>query len=358
VHVLHVEAGRHLYGGPRQVLELMTALAARGIDGTLACPAGSAIAAAAADRGLAVATHPLGGDLDLSALLFLVRLLRTGRFDLLHAHSRRGADFFAGIAAAMAGVPAVLTRRVDSPDTPWVGTLKYRAYARVVAISAAVRAQLVATGVPAERIHLIRSAVDAGARAPAWTRQRFLAEFGLAPGARVVAVVAQLIPRKGHRLLLQAWPLIRSGCPGARLLVFGTGPLEGGLVALAGATSGVHFAGFRPELRDFLGHVDVLAHPALAEGLGVCLLEAQAAGVPVVGFRSGGVPEAVADGETGLLVAPGDAAALAAAILGLLKDPDRARGMGAAGQARIRAEFSPATMAAAYAEVYAHAVRR
>ena len=81
----------------------MTALAGRGIDGTLACPAGSAIAAAAAARGLPVATHPLGGDLDLSAVLFLNGLLRTGRFDLLHAHSRRGADFFGGVAAAIAG---------------------------------------------------------------------------------------------------------------------------------------------------------------------------------------------------------------------------------------------------------------
>lgn len=335
----------------------MTALAARGIDGTLACPAGSAIAAAATDRGLPVATHPRGGDLDLSVLTFLFRLVRTGRFDLLHAHSRRGADVFGGIAAAMAGVPAVLTRRVDSPDKPVVGTLKYRSYARVVAISAVVREQLVAAGVPAERIHVIRSAIDAG-WVPTWQRERFLAEFGLEPGARVVAVVAQLIPRKGHRLLLEAWPLIRNGCPGARLLVFGTGPMEGELVALAAATSGVHVAGFRADLRDFLGHADVLVHPALAEGLGVCLLEAQAAGVPVVAFRSGGVPEAVADGETGILVAPGDARALAEAILALLKDPDRAHALGAAGQARIRAQFSPATMAAAYAEVYAHAVRR
>jgi glycosyltransferase involved in cell wall biosynthesis len=340
------------------VLELMTALADRGIDGTLACPAGSAIAAAAAGRGLAVVTHRLRGDLDLSALPFLFGLLRTARFDLLHAHSRRGADVFGGLAAAMAGVPAVLTRRVDRPEPPWLGGLKYRSYSRVVAISAAVREQLVAAGVPADRSHVIPSAIDAGASAPAWPRERFLKEFELGPGVQVVAVVAQLIPRKGHRLLLDAWPRIRSGCPDARLLVFGTGPLAGELMAQAAATSGVHFAGFRPELRDFLGHVDVLAHPALAEGLGICLLEAQAAGVPVVGFRSGGVPEAVADGETGILVPPGDAVALAGAILSLLKDPDRARGLGAAGQARIRAQFSPATMAAAYAEVYAHAVRR
>jgi glycosyltransferase involved in cell wall biosynthesis len=358
VHVLHVEAGRHLYGGARQVLELMTALAARGIGGLLACPDGSAIAAAARARGLAVATHPLGGDLDVAALGFLGGLLRQRRFDLLHAHSRRGADFFGGIAAAIAGVPAVLTRRVDNPDTPVLGTLKYRAYRQIVAVSSAVRAQLVAEGVPPERVRVIRSAVSAADCVPAWSPDRFRSEFGLQPGQPVIAVVAQLIPRKGHDLLLAAWPAIRARFPAARLLVFGTGPLEGALVARAGTSGGVHFAGFRPDLGEFLGHIDVLVHPALAEGLGLTLLEAQAAGVPVVGFRSGGIAEAVADGGTGILVPPGDSVALGDAVAGLLADPARRRSLGAAGHARIAAEFTPAAMAAAYAEVYVDALGR
>jgi glycosyltransferase involved in cell wall biosynthesis len=353
VQVLHVEAGRHLYGGARQVIELMTALAARGIGGLLACPDGSAIAAAARARGLAVATHPLGGDLDVAALAFLSGLLRQRRFDLLHAHSRRGADFFGGLAAAITGVPAVLTRRVDNPDTPVVGTLKYRAYRQIVAVSSAVRAQLLAEGVAAGRIRVIRSAVAVGDCAPVWSPGQFRREFGLEPGQPVVAVVAQLIPRKGHALLLAAWPAIHARFPGARLLVFGTGPLEADLVARAGMSGGVHFAGFRPDLRAFLGHIDVLVHPALSEGLGLTLLEAQAAGVPVVGFRSGGVAEAVADGATGILLPPGDTVALGDAVVALLADPARRRSLGAAGRARIAAEFTPAAMAAAYAEVYA-----
>jgi glycosyltransferase involved in cell wall biosynthesis len=336
----------------------MTALAARGIGGLLACPDGSAIAAAARARGLAVATHPLGGDLDVAALGFLGGILRQRRFDLLHAHSRRGADFFGGIAAAVARVPAVLTRRVDNPDTPVLGVLKYRAYRQVVAVSSAVRAQLLAEGVPPDRIRVIRSAVSVADCAPVWAADRFRGEFGLAPGEPVIAVVAQLIPRKGHELLLAAWPAIRARFPGARLLVFGTGPLEGELVARTGASGDVHFAGFRPDLREFLGHIDVLAHPALAEGLGLTLLEAQAAGVPVVGFRSGGVVEAVADGRTGILVPTGDSIALGDAVAALLADPDRRRSLGAAGRARIAAEFSPAAMAAAYAEVYADALGR
>jgi glycosyltransferase involved in cell wall biosynthesis len=221
-----------------------------------------------------------------------------------------------------------------------------------------VRAQLLAEGVPPERTRVIHSAVSLADCAPTWSPDRFRSEFRLEPGQPVVAVVAQLIPRKGHGLLLAAWPAIRARFPGARLLVFGTGPLEGELVARAGTSGGVHFAGFRRDLRAFLGHVDLLVHPALAEGLGLTLLEAQAAGVPVVGFRSGGVAEAVAQGETGILVPPGDTVALGDAVVALLDDPPRQRSLGAAGRARIASAFTPVAMAAAYAEVYADVLGR
>jgi len=357
---LHIEGGRHLYGGPRQVLLLLDGLKARGIGATLACPAESAIAAAAAAAGHDVITHPIGGDLDISAISFLTRTVQSRKPDLLHAHSRRGADFFGGLAASLARVPAVLTRRVDNPDTPVVGNLKYLAYDRVVAISDAVRRQLVSQGVPAAKLRTIRSAVDADACQPTWTREQLLAEFSLDPADRIVAVVAQLIPRKGHALLFEAWPQIIERCPRARLLVLGAGPLEAELQALADqnaeqieATAGtVTFAGFRPDLRDFLGRVDLLVHPALREALGVSLLEAQAAGVPVVAFAAGGQPEAVSDAVTGLLVAPGDVAGLAGAVATLLDDPELRAGFGARGVQRIRAEFSPDRMVDDYLVLY------
>jgi glycosyltransferase involved in cell wall biosynthesis len=362
---LHLETGRHLYGGPRQVLLLLDGLRDRGQRVTLACPADSAIAAAARDAGHTVITHPITGDLDVSAVTFLTRLVQQQKPDLLHAHSRRGADYFGGLAAVLARVPAVLTRRVDNPDTPLIGTLKYRAYDRVVAISDAVRAQLEREGVEPARLRTIRSAVDADACQPDWSRGQLLAEFGLDPAAQVVAVVAQLIPRKGHALLLDAWPLVRARCPDAQLLVLGAGPLAASLKARVAdhesLESSVTFAGFRPDLRRFLGRVDLLVHAARHEGLGVSLLEAQAAGVPVVALASGGVPEAIADGTTGLLVAPagdparneaGPAESLADAVATLLGDTDLRRQMGRAAAARMRAGFSPARMVDDYLALY------
>ncbi len=101
-----------------------------------------------------------------------------------------------------------------------------------------------------------------------------------------------------------------------------------------------------------MGCIDIFAHPALAEGLGVATLKAAAAAVPVVGFAAGGLPEAVIDGETGLLVPPEDADALAQALAALIDDPARRKALGAAGQDRMQNEFSIATMADKHVNLY------
>lgn len=357
VHILHLETGRRLYGGPRQVILLLEGLrtgvgGAGGVTVTLACPTDSAIADAARARDLPVVTCDLGGDLDLACIARLGSVIRQVQPDLVHVHSRRGADLFGGLAALLAGTPAILTRRVDNPDTPLLGTLKYRAYDRIVAISAAVLAQLRAEGVPAEKLRLVRSAVDPWACQPSWTRERFLEAFGLDGTRRVCAVVAQLIPRKGHALLLEAWPMIRNRCGDAQLLIFGTGSQEATLRERADQGGTVTFAGYRADLREFLGHVDLLIHPATQEGLGVSLLEAQAAGVAVVGFDAGGVPEAVENGVTGVLVDPGNPAALADAVIKLLDRPNVRRQLGEAGRRRVEAQFAPGVMVDAYMAIY------
>ena len=167
-----------------------------------------------------------------------------------------------------------------------------------------------------------------------------------------MAIVAQLIPRKGHALFLKAWPLIRAQCPDARLLIFGSGPLEAELKSRTGWGGTTSFCGFRADLREFLGHLDLLVHPALHEGLGVSLLEAQAAGVAIVAFAAGGVPEVVVDGETGLLAPAGAAAALAAAVIRLLGDPNLRQQLGAAGRNRVQSRFGPLQMVDSYLALY------
>jgi glycosyltransferase involved in cell wall biosynthesis len=354
MHVLHVETGRRVYGGARQALLLMRGLKARGIEGTIACPAGSAVAAEAARWRLPVRGLAMRGDLDLPLVGRLARLARELSADLVHVHSRRGGDWFGGVAARRVGIPAVLSRRVDRPEGR-IAALKYRPYARVIAISEAIRRQLERSGVASTRIVLIRSAVDAALLDPVWPRERLAREFQLDPRCQLVACVAQLIPRKGHELLFAAWREVAAACPAARLLLFGEGPLERRLrraARSAGIADSVTFAGFRADLPEFLGRLDLLAHPALAEGLGLAVLEAQAAGVPVVAFRAGGVPEIVADGRTGFLVRAGDAPALAIALTELLQNEVRRRAFGEAAWAWAAREARAGDMVEAHLTLY------
>ncbi|MEO8407840.1 MAG: glycosyltransferase, partial [Oxalobacteraceae bacterium] len=316
--VLHVEAGKHYYGGARQVAYIIEGLAARGVTNLLACPVGAEIATAVAAQ-VQVQVHQLamGGDADIGIAFRLAKLIRAERPDLVHLHSRRGADLWGGVAARMAGTPCVLSRRVDNPEARWQVALKYRLYHHVITISEGIRQVLLSEGLAPQRVSCVRSAVDATPYLATVERRAFLREFDLPAGAIVIGMVAQLIPRKGHRYLIEAVDRLRADYPDLRVLLFGKGALQAELeaaIAQRGLTGIIRLAGFRADLPQWLGGLDMLAHPAEMEGLGVSLLQASAAAVPIVTSRAGGLPEAVADGVTGLLTAPGDVAALIAAL--------------------------------------------
>jgi glycosyltransferase involved in cell wall biosynthesis len=351
-----VEAGRHLHGGARQVLYLLAALAERGFDNVLACPRGSAVAREAPGN-TRVVELPWHGEADLLAPWRLLRLVRAERPALLHAHSRRGADWFTALAAAASGVPAVVSRRVDNAESGPLVRWRYRRFDAVIAISAAIEQRVAETaGVASHRLHLVHSAVDAERYTPGGGARDWLAaEFGLDAGAPILAMVAQFIPRKGHNVLLAALPHIWQRHPQAQWLLFGEGATRAGIgaeVRARGWDTRVHLPGFRTDMARILPGVDAVVHPALTEGLGVALLEAGACGVPVIAAAAGGIPEVIIDGQTGLLVRPGDAEGLAQAVVQLLDAPPMARHLGAAARARVMAEFSIAAMADAHARLY------
>jgi glycosyltransferase involved in cell wall biosynthesis len=354
MRVLHVEAGRHLYGGAQQVVYLLRGLAARGVSNQLACPRGSAITGAAgpfAD----IHAMPMGGDLDLTLVIRLRRLIRRCRPDIVHLHSRAGADLFGGLAARLTGVPAVCSRRVDNPERRWLAALKYRLHDRVIAISDGIGQVLLASGLPPEKLRVVRSAIDCGLFEPPCERARVCTRLGAPVHSRLLGVVAQLIPRKGHRFLINALPTLIRDFPDLCMVFFGRGPEEAALraqVVAARLDDRVLFAGFRDDLPEILPCLELLVHPALMEGLGVALLQAACAGVPVVASAVGGIPEAVRDGVNGLLVPPGDTAALAAAIKQLLADPALAARLGQNGQRLVREEFSVETMVDGNLAVY------
>jgi glycosyltransferase involved in cell wall biosynthesis len=357
--IVHVEAGMHLYGGAQQVLYLLEGLRDRGCDNLLVCPTGSAIAGAARAAGVTVTELPLRGDADLVFVPRLYRLLRRQRPDLVHLHSRRGADVLGGIAARLARVPCVLSRRVDNPENAAWARVKYRLYHRVITISAGIRRVLLEAGVAPDRVVCVPSAVDPAPYAHACERTWFTTEFGLPSSARVLGVIAQLIPRKGHRHLLAALPPLLQRYPELHVLFLGQGPLHGELASSIAAPpyrDRVRLAGFRADLPRLLPCLYGVVHPAEMEGLGVSLLQAAAAGVPIVASRAGGIPEAVRDGINGLLVPPGEPAALTQSIDRLLADPVYAADLGRRGRALVHEEFSLERMIEGNRRVYAAAL--
>ena len=353
--ILHVETGRHFLGGPQQVVYLIDALNERGIENILVCPPDSGIDGVARGHGIRVQNLFCAGDLDLPFAYRLTQFIRREEPDLVHCHSRRGADMLGGLAASFADVPAIVSRRVDNTELRLVAGLRYKPFQKIIAISAAIADVLVERGIQPGRIETIRSAVDAEALAGPPDCDAFRREFGIRKDAFTLAAAGQLIPRKGHRFLLQALADLKARYPRLRLVIFGEGYLGNPLreqAASLGLGGVVQFAGFREDLDDFIGCFDLFVHPASAEGLGVAVLKASAAGVAVVGCDAGGLREAVVDGETGLLVPAENPDALGAAIASLVDDDERRASLGAAGRERMQNEFSIARMANQHVTLY------
>jgi glycosyltransferase involved in cell wall biosynthesis len=355
VKILHVETGRHFLGGPQQVVYLINALRERGHDNTLVCPPDSGIDGVARTAGIRVQNLFCAGDLDLPFAYRLSQFFKEQAPDIVHCHSRRGADLLGGLAASYADIPAVVSRRVDNTEMRLLAALRYKPFRKIIAISEAIAQVLREHDVADERIAVIRSAVDAEAFAKEPDHEAFRQEFAIDKEAFTIAATGQLIPRKGHQYLLQAVADLKDTHPQCRLIIFGDGYLNNQLRAQAsslGLGGVVQFAGFRDDLDKFIGCFDLLAHPALAEGLGVAALKAAAAGVPVVGFEAGGMKEAVDNGETGLLVPPENVDDLRDAIVKMIDDDHMRQQMSVAGRQRMQKEFSIAVMADKHVALY------
>ncbi|MDE1998385.1 MAG: glycosyltransferase family 4 protein [Burkholderiales bacterium] len=354
--VLHVEAGMHLYGGALQVVFLLRGLKALGVESILACPEGSAIAHEAAPHA-EVRAMPMKGDLDIGLLGRLRALIRETRPDVVHLHSRRGSDIWGALAGRLEGIPVVLSRRVDNPEAPWVVKLKYRLYDKVITISEGIRQVLLSEGVPADKLHCVPSAVDTDQYRPDRSHlQWFRKTFQIHPDELTIGMVAQFIQRKGHQTLLDALPDVLSRHPKTKVILFGQGPIRDEISQRVQASpqlrEHVQLPGFRKDLDKILPCLDVLAHPAFMEGLGVSLLQAAACGVPLVGGRAGGIPEIVQPGLNGELMTPGDVSALAEHLSKLLGSAELRQQYGQAGRQWVESHFSIPAMVQGNLGVY------
>ncbi|GAA0343160.1 glycosyltransferase [Bowmanella denitrificans] len=352
--VLHLELGRHLYGGAKQVVYLMRGLLEFQVENVLVCAAQSAIADTAQPYARVV---PIlyGGEWDLRILYQLFSIIGREKPDLVHLHSRRGADTWGLLTTRLAGVPVVCSRRVDNKEPAWLARLKYRSCNKVICISDGIRRVLIDEGIPACHLHRIHSAVDLAEYQPVQDKAWFLDTFKLSGKELVIGCFAQLIDRKGQSLLIRAIANLWQRHPNIRLLLFGQGPNEQKLRVLIqdlGMQGVVHFMGFRKDVARIMPNIDLVVHPAFAEGLGVALLQAAACGIAVIASRVGGIPEVIEDQKTGLLVDPGQLGQLQSAIEQLLETPHLRRQMGARAREKMQHQFSPQVMSAQNYHLY------
>lgn len=354
MHILHIEAGRHLYGGALQVLYLLTGLSSRGIRSHLVAPRKSAIAERARDVADKVHEIPIHGELDPLFPLRIHTILRRDRPDLVHVHSRRGVDLWGGLAARSLGIPAVVTRRVDNPEVPILARAKYGLYERVITISEGIRRVVLAAGVPTWKVICVRSALAGDWGGPC-ERKWFQDAFSIRDGELAIGTIAQFIPRKGHHILLRAAKRILEHFPDTVFLFMGKGPLAKEIKEASmalGVGDRFRFLGFRNDLPRILPCLDLVVHPALMEGLGVSLIQAAACGVPIVATRVGGIPEIVRDGDNGILVPPGDSLAIEEAVIRLLKDRSARVRLGRRGRLLVEKEFGLDHMVEGNLQVY------
>jgi glycosyltransferase involved in cell wall biosynthesis len=236
-----------------------------------------------------------------------------------------------------------------------------RLVTRVIAVSRGAADFLVhGKGYPPHKVVVVPNGRDLTRFAPGAHREAVRKELGLDRGAPVVGVVGRLETQKGHVYLLDAWPEVIRVHPDARLLVVGEGSLHDALVNQARGrhvADSVIFTGFRSDVPRVLDAIDVLALPSLHEGMPLTVIEAAAAGRPVVATAVDGTPEVVREGETGSLVPPADPAALARALLAMLGDPDAAARMGREASRWAHERFDVDAHVEATARVYREVAR-
>lgn len=352
--MLHTEASLGLGGQEIRILTETRWLLDHGWDALIACQPSARLLGEARAAGLPVVAVAMRGALDVSALLALRRLVRERGAALVHTHS--SVDSWLGaLAARSAGVPVVRSRHVSIPILRR-RALVYRLAHRVLTTGDAIRAMVVAAGVPAERVVSVPAGVDTARFHPGVSGKAVREEFGLAPAAPVVGLVADVRGSKGHRYFLEAARAVLADLPDARFLIVGDGVGFEDVrrrVRELGLEGPVLMTGFRRDIPEVMAALDVLVLPSVrSEATSQVIPQALAVGVPVVATRVGGIPEIVRDGETGLLVPPADAPALAAAIVALLRDRERAAALARAGQALVRARYTLDAMMEGTTAVY------
>lgn len=325
-------------GAEIHALELMTEFQRRGHEVCYAGRADSWLGRECARFGIAVKDLRMRGMLDLASYIKLARFLREWRPDIVHAHLSR-ASRYASTAARLSGIK--IPRLLTTVHTTAPGN-HMRAFGRIVAVSGAVKNALVERDHPESSIHVIHHGIPdifSTGEQRADLRLKSREALGIPPDQIALVCAGRFVHDKGQDLAIAA---VKQCPPDVHLYLIGAHDTEYGrrLHAQNVSDSRIHFPGFRPDVPRLLPAFDCYVAPSRREALSLSLLEASAAGLPIVASNIGGIPEVVADGASGVLVPPDDAAGLARAICQLTENEWLAARYGQEGRRRFEARFT------------------
>lgn len=363
LRIAHILPSFHIGGQERVALDLASSHRAQGhhvLAFAIDPPEGAPLADAFRAAGVVPGVVPKRRGFDLTQIVRLSKVFSRERIDVVHTHNPLALTYGAP-AGKLAGAVVVHTKHGENleaagmPRRLLVRRIAARFADAFVAVSPMTAAAARKTRDVSERkLRVIANGIDVhrfagGPEARAAARR----ELGIPDGARVIGTVGRVAPEKNQVILVRA--LAADLGEALHLVVIGDGPETpalGRAVAEAGAGPFVHLPGARSDVHRLLPALDVFALPSLTEGLPLSILEAMAAGLPVVASSVGGLPDVVGEGETGYLVPPGDAAALREKLVALARDPAAAAAMGARARALAVARHSLEAVSDAYMQLY------
>ncbi|MDZ7260587.1 MAG: glycosyltransferase family 4 protein [candidate division KSB1 bacterium] len=364
LNILFINSIQMFGGGEVWLLTTMAELRRRGHRVTLICRPYTELAHRAQQQGFDLITLKMRGDFDPLIIFKVFRILKTKRIQLLCTNMDKELRF-GGLAARLAGLKAIIPRRgIDYPlKNKWRYRLAYMLLAsRIIANSQATKQALLtnAPWLPPNKIEVIYNGIDlAPFLSPG--KKDIRSELKIPKQVSLIGFVGQLDERKGLVYLLEAFEILVKELPQVQLLLVGQGALRNFIektVIEKNFQEKIHLLGFREEIPDIMKALDVLVLPSLWEGFGIVLIEAMAAGKPVVTTNVSSMPEIVSHGQTGFLVTPANSVSLAQALMTILRDKTLAQTMGAEGRRMVQERFTLKRMIDHYERVFYEELKR
>ena len=359
-NILHIIGGGEIGGAEQHVLSLLKGLNREQFTPHLACLVDGPFADLVQENEISTQTFSMRYPLDLSPLPSLIHWARRKEIDLVHTHGSR-ANLLGRLGAKWLGIPSLTTVHSSLAHdycSPWsarmaltLDRLTLPLTSGIITVSEYLAEEVASRG-GKNLVTIYNGQAPISFADRKSSRQKFRTQWGISSNALVLGTIGRLHPTKGQSQLVKAAKLLHSKFPNLHLLFVGEGPLRQELeLELQHLTLPYTLTGYLPKAYEALPAMDLFVLPSVSEGMGLVLLEAMQAGVPIVASAVGGIPEVIRAGKDGLLVPPGDVSGLAQACASIIENPNLAKSLVLSGQDRWQT-FSLKTMFRETEQVY------